>query len=453
MVTMDSPKRIRSNYQRRILSWLSDGGWSVSDVSKALGIRMPHASAALKQLRESGYVVRDEENIRGSVYRLSADGLARIESDDLYRLLDCVNWPPPPGAAGIVLSRDGPMLLLGYASTLSGPLLGLPDRPMETKTDGVNISNGKEGAGKNWRWAVQRGDGTKWWDIENKRQTEPPTEPSSLTLSAWMERPKVMGIVKARLLDEDLPWPLSVGSWFEQLPDGYWPELPKVLTEGELTIGRAGNSGPKVNPRGAIHARIGRRGDKSLIFSSLPNKTIKIVESSLLEKKSTALPKGILKHWMKIIHPRLNDKSLDTRYKKLAKELGKVSNSLTRKVLNDFPGRDWTNSEVEFLDTTSVTSRGAEAIVSYALENYQNSLALDWRWSNQSEVLERFSNDSRGKIIVSNLVELELPFLLSSTGQDGKYELRLRNRLHIPITIGSKTSVPSNWQPPQIRNN
>ena len=46
--------RIRSKHQRRVLDWLADGGGTVTEVSNALGIRVPHASAALKKLRESG---------------------------------------------------------------------------------------------------------------------------------------------------------------------------------------------------------------------------------------------------------------------------------------------------------------------------------------------------------------------------------------------------------------
>ena len=45
--------RIRSTYQRRILDWLADGGGTVTEVSQALNIRVPHASAALKKLREN----------------------------------------------------------------------------------------------------------------------------------------------------------------------------------------------------------------------------------------------------------------------------------------------------------------------------------------------------------------------------------------------------------------
>ena len=85
--------RIRSTYQRRVLDWLADGGGTVTEVSQALSIRVPHASAALKQLRESGDVVRDDASLRGSRYRLSSQGLNRLEADGLARLNELVRWP------------------------------------------------------------------------------------------------------------------------------------------------------------------------------------------------------------------------------------------------------------------------------------------------------------------------------------------------------------------------
>ena len=142
--------RIRSTYQRRILDWLADGGGTVTEVSQALGIRIPHASAALKKLRESGDVARDHVSQRGSRYRLSSQGLTRLESDGLSRLNELVRWPPPPGAAGIVLAREGPMLLLGYASMPAGPLLGLPERPMNEESGVMEDSTGNQGESDTW---------------------------------------------------------------------------------------------------------------------------------------------------------------------------------------------------------------------------------------------------------------------------------------------------------------
>ena len=452
LVTMATPKRIRSNYQRKVLDWLSDGGGTVSDVARALNLRMPHASSALKKLRESGDVVRDEENIRGSFYRVTSQGISRIESDELHRLLTSVEWPPPPGAAGIVLSRDDSMLLLGYASQPAGPLLGLPDKPIVIENEGVKISSGKEGAGRHWVWAVQRNEEPTWWDIETRRKTDAPDKTSSQTLSAWMERPKVIGIVKARLLDNSDSWPLGVGSWFEEMPAGYWPDLPKVLTEGELSIGKAGNSGPKVSPRGPIQARIGKRTDKSALLESLPTNTLKIVDAAIAGVESQPLPYEILRHWLKLVHPRLNEKNLNSRFVKLKKELGKISNSNTRKVLNDFPGKEWTESNSNFLDTTSITSRGAIAIVEYALKEYDSPIALDWRWAADDVLLKRFVNDTKGKLLICDNTITQARFILTPLKEDGKFELNTTNRLRIPISMGAKISAPYDWVAPKSPN-
>ena len=47
-----SGERIRSGHQRRVLNWLLDGGGTVSEIAESLELRMPHASLALRQLRE-----------------------------------------------------------------------------------------------------------------------------------------------------------------------------------------------------------------------------------------------------------------------------------------------------------------------------------------------------------------------------------------------------------------
>ena len=441
--------RIRSTYQRRILDWLADGGGTVTEVSHALGLRVPHTSAALKQLRDSGDVVRDDHNLRGSRYRLSSQGLSRLESDGLARLSELVYWPPPPGAAGIVLARDGSMLLLGYASQPAGPLLGLPERPMDEESGVLENSTGKEGASDSWRWAVQRGEGPIWWDLESMRRTHAPTESSPMTLTAWMERPKVMGIVRARILEESIPWPLSVGSWFTSLPDGYWPELPQVLRDGDATIGRAGNSGPQVRPRGGVHARLGRRTDRSQIVSTSSNNALTIVDGDLLSKPQTPLPKEILRHWLKIIHPRLEQESINERFNRLVNDINSsASNALTRRVLNDFPGRHWTDEMDDFIDTRYISKIGGESVLRFALEISERPIVLDWRWPLNESLLGRFASDSRCRIIVCESVDIGLPFILTSSDGTGKFDLEMPGRLHLPISVSSEIPIPSDWIPP-----
>ena len=449
MVTMVRSSRIRSTYQRRVLDWLADGGGTVTEVSKALSIRVPHASAALKQLRESGDVVRDDVNLRGSNYRLSSQGLARLEADGLARLSHLVRWPPPPGAAGLVLGRDGSMLLLGYVTQPAGPLLGMPERPMDEESGVVENSNGNGGESNSWRWAVSRGDGPIWWDLDTMRRTSPPNEPSPMTLTAWMERPKVIGIVRARLLDDSKPWPLSVGSWFSSLPTGYWPELPRVLRDGDVSIGRAGNTGPVVSPQGGIHANLGRRIDRSIIANSVGDNSLMIVDGDLIGIPMTPLPFEILKGWLRLVHPRLSEKSINEKFKRLVSDLdSRSSNSLTRKVLIDFPGRKWSTDFAGIIDTRHISQRGGEASVLFALEENDKPIVIDWRWKHVQS-LDRLVNDSRCRLVMSESADLDLPFKLTSTGINGKFNLEMSGRLQLPISISLDVKMPSDWVIPR----
>ena len=440
--------RIRSSHQRRILDWLADGGGTVTEVSNALSMRVPHASAALKQLRESGDVVRDDVHIRGSRYRLSSQGLERLEADGLDRLCELVQWPPPPGAAGIVLAREGPMLLLGYASRLQGPLLGLPERPMDSSSGVIENSNGNEGESEYWRWAVTRGDGVVWFDIETKRRADPPNESSPQTLSAWMERPKVMGIVRARLLDENNAWPLGVGSWFTSLPEGYWPNLPLVLRDGDAPIGRAGNSGPEVRPRGAVLARLGRRMDRSLLLNTVVAGADCMADGDLTHS-SIELPLSIVKSWLEIQHPRSSAKIILEKYSRLSRDLlNGISNTGTRKLLKDFPGRTWVNQHEGIIDTRGISLIGARACLNHLLENSIRPLVVDWRWGDAPE-LTRLANDQRCRVIVAEGLELDLPFVLTRSESEDSFVLQMQNRLHIPIRLNLDSNVPIGWIPPE----
>jgi hypothetical protein len=441
--------RIRSTYQRRVLDWLADGGGTVTEVSQALSIRVPHASAALKQLRESGDVVRDDASLRGSRYRLSSQGLNRLEGDGLARLKELVRWPPPPGAAGVVLAREGSMLLLGYASQPAGPLLGLPERPMDEESGVLIDSNGNEGESNNWRWAVQRGDGPVWWDIETMRRSTAPNEPSPMTLNAWMERPKVIGIVRARLLDEDSPWPLGVGSWFSPLPSGFWPDLPQVLRDGDVSIGHAGNSGPLVSPRGGIHAKLGRRIDRSVIANSIGSNAIIMVDGDLIGLSLSPLPYDILRNWLKLIHPRLSPLSIEERFSKLVSDIkSNSSNSLTRKVLNDFPGRQWSQQFSGVIDTRSMSERGGEAALLFCIEESELPIVVDWRWKHVKS-LDRLASDSRCRLVIGESIDLDLPFKLTSSDQHGKFNLEMQGRLRLPISVAHEAKMPVDWNPPQ----
>ena len=71
-------------------------------------------------------------------------------------------------------------------------------------------------------------------------------------------------------------------------------------------IGRAGNSGPPVKPRGAIQAVLGRSLDRSIVATNMSENAISIIDGNLIGIQSKPLPFVILKYWLSIIHPRLS---------------------------------------------------------------------------------------------------------------------------------------------------
>ena len=52
--------KIRSKHRRRLLSRLTEGGATVSELANDVGLRVPHASAELKRLRNDGLDSRDQ---------------------------------------------------------------------------------------------------------------------------------------------------------------------------------------------------------------------------------------------------------------------------------------------------------------------------------------------------------------------------------------------------------
>ena len=121
-------KTIRSRYQRRILDWLLDGGGTVSQASNALGIAMPHASLAMRQLRELGEVHREEGvSIRGAIHRLTPSGAEHLLRDLVERVRKHVD-SVPVGMNAVVLSNDHSSVVLGVLSTPSSRLISLPRR-------------------------------------------------------------------------------------------------------------------------------------------------------------------------------------------------------------------------------------------------------------------------------------------------------------------------------------
>ncbi|HHZ74010.1 MAG TPA: hypothetical protein EYN58_02300, partial [Candidatus Poseidoniales archaeon] len=119
--------RIRGSYRRRLLDHLSDGPSTVTGSSKAVALRLPHASAELKRMRAEGLIQSDSgPGQRGAKQHLTAAGWQVFLGDELARLAESSIDSIPEHAIGKLLAKDGPQLLLAYTKPLTSPLIPLP---------------------------------------------------------------------------------------------------------------------------------------------------------------------------------------------------------------------------------------------------------------------------------------------------------------------------------------
>ena len=157
---------------------------------------------------------------------------------------------------------------------------------------------------------------------------------------------------------------------------------------------------------------MGRRIDRSVIANSIGKNAVILVDGDLVGLPLTPLPYDILRHWLKLNHPRLSPLSIEERFTKLVSDIKlDSSNSLTRKVLNDFPGRKWSQQFNNVIDTRSVSERGGEAALLFALEEGEMPIVVDWRWG-YVKSLDRLVSDSRCRIVIGESIDLDLPFKL-----------------------------------------
>ena len=208
-----SKGRIRSSYQRRVLNWLLDGGGTVSNIAEALSLQIPHASLALRQLRERGEVTReDQSGIRGAAHFITEHGRQRLEHDALARLRGATVHPPPQ-ADGLLLGHDGQYVLLGYVKPLVSDLIHLPMQGFDGAPSPPIDSKGNKGG----YWAVVRTESTCWYDLETLRPTNPPQPMEQGNLTDWSMRTPSICVVHARLIDPTQSWNMAPGSWFRSI--------------------------------------------------------------------------------------------------------------------------------------------------------------------------------------------------------------------------------------------
>ncbi len=370
-----NPVRIRSKHRRRLLSRLTEGGATVSELANDVGLRVPHASAELKRLRNDGLVSSDQsEGSRGASMHLAQLGWEAIRSDELSRAMEATPLPSDCGMC-CLLSRDGPNLLLGVLQPIQTPIIPIPTRPPD-ETGTSSASTGREGVP--WTWAVFRERDPRWFNLSSMEPASnipEPTDPENI--DAYSTQPNVLGIIRARLLDSERPIAIAPGQWFSEpsfLPPPPLPE--RNYHRGDWVLGACHPKSPEIRPRMPIAAVLSDRLPRTMILRTARLNSLVIADLGGLDIVGEEYPIGALSHWIERAHPRLDDAERERRLRSLVNRVSKGRGSTDDSTWRRFRG-DWGDAQfLEYsdslrqLDIRGLGTAAAQALIKWALSDY-----------------------------------------------------------------------------------
>ena len=467
--------RIRGSYRRRLLDHLSDGPSTVTGSSKAVTLRLPHASAELKRMREEGLIQSDSgPGQRGAKQHLTAAGWQVILGDELARLAESRIDSIPEHAIGKLLAKDGPQLLLAYTKSLTSPLIPLPWSGDFSHSEQTVISSGIKGVKAEYVWAVAREAEVRWYDLISLEQVPPPSEDQSTSsLSDWVEPAPVIGLVRARLLDPRQSLKLAIGSWFGEPGQEGWPDLPMPMGESESwTLGTAHESSSPLQSQCPICAILPDRLSTTTLLSAASNGALVIAEASLLGRQGDAIPLSILDSWINRAHPRLTQTERRHRLQGLIQAIRKgrrkrsgnirVEESTWRRFQSDWSKHQWSEkSEVEniIIDVQGLSSTAWLSLIDWSLARQETTpVVLQYPpGHHDQDQLHSVFQDPRTRLAILSQ-EPEEPLAYPTLRPDpirplSWYLLKLAGDVELPCKVTHRpppsfTSPPPLWVPP-----
>lgn len=430
--------RIRSGYQRRILDELLDGPATVSALAKRLGLATSHTSSTLRTLRQQGLVNRDErQGVRGAPHHLGAHGLLRLQEDALERLREATKEPRSEGT-NVLLTRDGPLVVLAYGETVPSDLLWLPPRRLGVEGAPLFSSSGNNRGGA---WCAVR-SAPQWFNLDTLEPCDPP--PSDLTLGdirAWTQGGRKLALVRARVMSGQDRWTMPPGTWFEAEPPT--ETAPAALNRSNVNLGNIRGTDVACKPSTPILGQLGEAWKREALITSQQGL---VVLRSSRPKSMAQRPESLLRIWMRHRHPRLSDAELDRRTQRLLDRLrgnrrGRPS-EVAHSALAAFGPTVWVSENTTFHELARTNAEGARAIWEWVLEHAAVAVQGEWTLgAKDAKLLKRIIGDGRCQLLVAGDARLrehkQGTWLVESEGDQWVHlnevtRLRLAREQHQP---------------------
>lgn len=407
----NTPRRIRSKHRRRIISRLSTGDATVSELASDSGLRLPHASAEIRRMREEKMVSSDlPPGSRGSRIRLTEKGWEAIEQDQWSKILELEDIPSSLESC-CILSRDENNLTLCFLSPPKEPMVQIPNRKGPTSSENFASTRNQ---GVSWSWAVLKERNPRWFDKDNMAVLDSPPELADPEkIEAYVGKTPVFGLIRATLLNPGPSSTISPGEWFSQPQQIQQAPLDEpTYHRGGWLLGSSHSKSPDVRPSRPIAAIIRERLPRSVLLRSARTNSLVIADLSGLDMVGDKYPIGALDHWIESAHPRLSDSERRKRLNSLRDRISnprrvKAQESTLRKFRKDWGGSEFSSNEsrIRLVDLRGIGKNAIEALIRWSLEIKDTPLVLEIASGLRSDLLSKIASHANIRLVILEEIE------------------------------------------------
>ena len=440
-----NPRRIRSKHRRRLISRLADGDSTVSKLAADTCLRVPHASAEIRRMREEDLISSDlPPGSRGSQIRLTENGWRVLQEDEWSKVLKLPE-PSSDQENCCLIFRDDSDLLLGFQRAPDASLIPIPNKP---PPENMEVPLSIRNQGVSWTWAVLSEKSPRWFDISNLTIIDnPPDLANPERIEAYVGQPRVIGLMRAKLIDSDRTNTISPGVWFA--PPLIRPDPPleeSTYHRGSWVLGSPHEKSPDIRPTMPIAVIISERLPRSVLLRAARQNSLVIADLGGLESEGRALPLSALDYWIGIAHPRLSKKEKQKRLQSLKGRISsskrvKTDDSTLRRFRKDWGISEFSSEEssISSIDLRGLGRSATESLIRWSMDVEDLPLVIEINNDLPSDLLYTISSHPNLRLVFLNeklqqfsdfdIVEIDrlrtLPWLRFSTKSGKTIPLKL----------------------------